>query len=620
MASSGRKSGSAGRKRSLAHYSSQFGSTIGVGVAGGMLVLLVVAVLGVFMSSGFAQLQQQQVGLASLVAAQQLSYVDSLVDAAVEAVQRNDLDGGISKLMTALRINSEDAHTNQLLGTVYAKMSQPQQSIFYLNRSLELSGWKDSLVGANYIEVLRSAGFLDEANRVGWKLLQLHPASQHGILYFNLGVVQEHLDNYEVAARLHIRAINVEPTYKSAWKNLFALYLHDLEQYDNAEQVARQGLIAFPDDLYFRMALGLSLQYAVKLDEAIQVFKEVLAIDPNHYNAKSSLGAVYQVYGKAQLALEAYESAMPFKDNDSAIRNNYGALLGVMGRKAEEVRWLKESLQIEPNMAHALINLGGYYQDEGRLDIATSYFTRAIALNYQTTIVSLRISLLMYPICDSWQQMITGRIKAQQRLIQFITENMHRNVTKSNLDASIDRIHFYIVYHGLNDRRFQELVVQAYRIALTGFEVFAPQFIAGSVSPAIDELHHEIVPLGSASLSRRVKIGFISKFFGIFEPHALLLDGVMKNLPRSRFEVYALPVHRTDTKPLTPSIVEAADHIVEISLKHEHAMLQLSQLDLDILVFADTMGEPMTHFLAHSRIARVQVKYLMCLVVGYFCF
>jgi uncharacterized metal-binding protein len=83
MASSGRKSGSAGRKRSLAHYSSQFGSTIGVGVAGGMLVLLVVAVLGVFMSSGFAQLQQQQVGLASLVAAQQLSFVDSLVDAAV---------------------------------------------------------------------------------------------------------------------------------------------------------------------------------------------------------------------------------------------------------------------------------------------------------------------------------------------------------------------------------------------------------------------------------------------------------------------------------------------------------------------------------------------------------
>lgn len=62
-------------------------------------------------------------------------------------------------------------------------------------------------------------------------------------------------------------------------------------------------------------------------------------------------------------------------------------------------------------------------------------------------------------------------------------------------------------------------------------------------------------------------MGFISKFFGVFEPHALLLDGVMKYLPRSQFVVVALPVARTDGKPLAPTVAEASDFIYEVSLR-----------------------------------------------------
>ena len=107
---------------------------------------------------------------------------------------------------------------------------------------------------------------------------------------------------------------------------------------------------------------------------------------------------------------------------------------------------------------------------------------------------------------------------------------------------------------------------------------------------------------------RKVKIGFLSKFFGIFEPHGLLLDGVMKYLPRHNYEVYALPIARSDSKPLSPSIADAVDYVVEISLSWEYSKVILGQLGLDVLVFADTMSEPMAHFLAHCRYARIQVK------------
>ena len=70
-----------------------------------------------------------------------------------------------------------------------------------------------------------------------------------------------------------------------------------------------------------------------------------------------------------------------------------------------------------------------------------------------------------------------------------------------------------------------------------------------------------------------------------------------------------MPIARTDGKPLSPQILEAADRVVETSLSHSHVFKMVDLLDLDILVFADTMSEPMTHFLAHSRLATIQVAF-----------
>ena len=99
----------------------------------------------------------------------------------------------------------------------------------------------------------------------------------------------------------------------------------------------------------------------------------------------------------------------------------------------------------------------------------------------------------------------------------------------------------------------------------------------------------------------------MSKFFALFEPHVLLLDGAMKYLPRDSFEVICIPIPRSDVKPLAPSLVDGCDVIVEISYDFDHTIEKLNLLNLDILVFADTLSEPMNHFLAHSRLAKIQV-------------
>jgi protein O-GlcNAc transferase len=116
-------------------------------------------------------------------------------------------------------------------------------------------------------------------------------------------------------------------------------------------------------------------------------------------------------------------------------------------------------------------------------------------------------------------------------------------------------------------------------------------------------------PLPSASPIARIKVGFLSKYFGVYEPHGLLLEGVMKHLPRSLFEVYAITTTPGEGKFLSPIIVKSSDHVVFIPLLHIFAYEQISDLHLDILIFADTLSEPTTHFLAQSRMAPLQAAF-----------
>jgi predicted O-linked N-acetylglucosamine transferase (SPINDLY family) len=340
--------------------------------------------------------------------------------------------------------------------------------------------------------------------------------------------------------------------------------------------------------------------------------------------------------GKANEALFHYEKAMPFYDLDAGIRNNYGALLGTLNKKEEEVYWLQEALKIDPNMTHALVNLVGYYQDEGILPKAVEYLSKAISLEPGNHMLALRKALIMSPVLISWRDMIKERNAATAAVLNHNSHLRKNPITKMALDSSLDRIHFYVVYHGVNDRYLQELIIEAYHLLLKNIDFLSPslwnyqqqQFAALKSSypliSTLDLFQIQIRPAllqAGSSLSyptkgqgqllytppRKIRIGFISKFFGIFEPHAMLLDGIMNYLPRNQYTIIVLPVARTDVKPIHPTLVDSSDMIVEISLQSEHALQILSGLQLDILVFADTMSEPITHFLAHSRVASVQV-------------
>ena len=121
---------------------------------------------------------------------------------------------------------------------------------------------------------------------------------------------------------------------------------------------------------------------------------------------------------------------------------------------------------LDQNMNNALVNLGSHYQDEGDLQFAEVHFKRALySVKYaprttfeidinRTVLLSIRISLMTSPVSNNWSDMLQNRQTIENNLIHLLSSE----AVRTDLDASLDRTHFKMKYHGLNDRFIQEMV------------------------------------------------------------------------------------------------------------------------------------------------------------------
>lgn len=558
----------------------------------------------------------------------------------IDAVQRNDFDSAIAHLRSAL---SEDPSSNfiqQLLGSVCFQVGQQDDAFKYLKQAYDGGGYDQAHIVANYIEVLRGLGRLEEARNAGRAALvnnRVKKDAQVATLYNNLALVESELGNYTATAQVLRELVQLDPSNFDAWKQLGEVLLDKVSPIQ-ASEVLTQAVQLFPNNHQIHFLLGVSLHHQEKLNEAITAYFRANELNSSFMPTIANIAAALQSLGRAQDAMKYYEIAIPALPNDAGLINNYGALLGTMGKKEEEVVWLKRALAIDPLLEPALVNLGGHYQDDGLLEEARHYFSQAIPVTPNPGLLQMRMLMLLSPVHSSWESMVEERIMFESNLEKIkLLPREHVTDGKHALDTTLDRIHFYVQYHGINDRSVQEKVSQSYDYFVDDINQMSDRCTSSGPggSGSISSLQSHMgsgLPLmssssssssrsssregseGSASSSSnsyqsKARIGFLSKFFGLFEPHGLLLDGVMKYLPREHFRVIVLPVARTDTKPLSPTVKSASDEVHEVSLTYQHALYMIKSLNLDVLVFADTMSEPMTHFLARNRLAPIQMAF-----------
>lgn len=518
--------------------------------------------------------------------------------AAADAVHARDYPGAMNLLEEAISLAPNSIDALQLYGALAVKLGDYDRGLPYIQKAIELDNWTNPEVVSNYIQALRLDGRMEKALEVARKAVALFPTS----ISLLVNSAYAFMDAKDIhSTDLFEAVLKLRPDNLDYWQGLIEVYLR-LGLIKEAEAVAKRGAKLHPQSGRMMYYLGHCAQLQDRITEALELYQISTQLDPSDREAWAGIGGAFQELGQLEDAADVYSRIAEISMNDHAFLNNFGALLTNMDHRHEEGEmYLRKAIEMKPDSLKTLANLGTYYHDEGSIPLAREMFHRASAA-YQSrhtehnNLFGLRAALILPQVPSSYENMVDERNRLERELREFIAHSPPTG-PKDVLDGVFDRTVFYIQYHGFNDRLIQELISEVYRKNILDFEVFNEL-----ANPSLSA-----IAMNYQKKSKKIRVGFISKFFGVFEPHALLLDGVMQYLPRSKFEVYAFPVTRSDGKPLAPGISEGADVIVPLSLNHAEATIAVSAAGLDILVFADTQSEPMTHFMCHHRIAPVQV-------------
>lgn len=617
-------------------------------------------------------------------------YLDNAIRAILDGLNSK----GADILREANEIYPNTVDIVQLLGSLLSTTGNYLEGSEYLAQAVQLDNYQTPSIAANYIEALRSSGGknVEKARAVGEQTLKTHPMTYE--LIFNLAAVYEtigsmHRDSDDAKKRmeeLYLQCLGLVPPKIVCWQKLMDMKIES-GLYHEADLLADKALEspAFKDpsmraEILFLKGLNAHNQNNFKLALALYLEATELITIKERPMIWANLAALYHVLGDVNNAVAMYDLVLPHFKDDGMVMNNYGALLGIMGRKEEELVYLNKAHELNPDVIETCINLGSYHQDAGNIPLALELFEKTKRLDPTTaTLMTLRQNLILSPVASSWASMLEERERMETKLLELInysniyckagkvngltsdqlreqrnlsavsnSKSVSNNCTiiQQKLDNALDRVHFYISYHGLNDRYIQDLVVTAYHRVISDVSAFNTALGSGDITSWQNSFvliggteKGNVMGLSTSSASakatknpkgrlqiisgntvetssphttvttaRRVRVGFMSKFFGIFEPHGMLLDGFMRYLPKEMFDVVVLEVARTDGKPLAHSIANVSEVIV-LPLNHKAAIELIIGANIDILIFADVMSEPLNHFLAHSRVAPIQMAF-----------
>ncbi len=447
-----------------------------------------------------------------------------------------------------LRLDSRNADALHLLGLVAHRLEKHSVAIDYISRAIAL---KPDVAGfhVNIGAAYGAAGKLEKSVASYCRALEIKPDCAEA--HINLGNVLWDQGKRDEAAASYRRALEIKPNCAAEYRQLGHL-------------LWRQG----------------------KLDDAVVIFQRALQIQPDDAAAQYGLGNAFCSQGKIDQARVHYRRALEINPDNADAHNRLGNVLCSQGKLEEAVACYGRALEVEPGCTKAHNNLGNALKEQGKLDEALDCY--AAALNIAPADLSLKLNraLALPLIPGSNEQIRQTRAQLAREINTLLDEPCHFE-DLSRIEAVSS--HFYLAYHGLDDRRLQS------KIAAVQAKIFPSlQYTAA----------HCLGPGCHETRDRPIRVGFLSTFF--FD-HTIgkLTGGLIKELDRDRFETVVLTVPGPADK--WRRFIEAgANATVVLPRDITVAREQIAERKLDVLFYADIGMDPFTYYLAFARLAPVQ--------------
>jgi len=390
----------------------------------------------------------------------------------------------------------------------------------------------------------------------------------------------------ETSVNHSVNASNVAPPSELLMRGVA---LHQAGMLNEAEASYRALLARNPHDCDALHYLGLIALQRGLHQEAIYLIESAIRINRAIPAFHCNLGNAYKELGQLDSAIAAFREAVRLDPRFGVAYSNLGNTFLDKGKLDDAVLCYRKAIALIPDFAEAHKNLGSTLREQGKLDEALACYRRAQSLNPNDGLKVASL-LMLPPIMGTQAEMLENRARFEHNLDHLLAEG----ITLTDPSKEFGATNFYLAYHGLNDRAIQQKTARLYEQACPALLYTAPH----CASPS--------------SASNKTRIGFLSKF--IYAHSVSLCYGrVVEALAkRDEFEVSLISSHGHQEESARNAYPNFSGTHVHLPNQLDLAREKVAALGLDILVYLDIGMDPLSYFLAFSRLAQVQ-----CVVGGH---
>jgi predicted O-linked N-acetylglucosamine transferase (SPINDLY family) len=510
----------------------------------------------------------------------QPNHPDALHLLGVIAHQVGQHDTAISYIMQAIDHNAQAPEYHNNLAEVYRAQGKLSEAVTHYRQAVALR--PDYAKAHNNLgAVLLEQGKLDEASMCCQKALAIEPGYPEA--HYNLANALRARGKLEEAEAYYRQAVALRPTLAEAHINLGAT-LQDQGRLAEAELNFGQAVALRPDISHGHYNLANALKARGKPEEAEAHYRQAVALPPALPEAHNNLGNLLRERGDLDEAVACYRQALSLRPAAAEVHHNLGITLSEQGYLEEAVAHCRQALALRPTSADIYLSLAGTLELEGKIQEALESYQHALVLSPNDGI-RIRIATILPVIIGPHEDVMEIRSTFDRNVTSLLEESLLiRDPVKD-----IGRTNFNLAYHGQNDRDLQVKMARLCAKACPSLLYTAP---------------HCRNPRHKQG-KQKIRIGFISRFF-YNHSVAYTTAGLIANLSREIFHVCVFSFGTRRNHPFSQLIHQKADSSVLLPRDLEFARQRIAAEECDVLVYADIGMEPLTYFLAFSRLAPVQ--------------
>jgi protein O-GlcNAc transferase len=468
-----------------------------------------------------------------------------------------------------------------LLGASHIGLGRPDRAVACFESILRIDPGHAEAHN-NLGTAFQAGGDLTSAQKSFARAVHFKP--NHAEAHFNLGNILGRKREFEAAIESYNRSLEFKPDYAEAHNNLGSV-LKEAGELDRATESYARALKFKPDYADAHNNFGNALKARGELTRAIAHYRRALDGGQNLAAIYSNLGSALREAGELLASIDSYGRALRHKPDHGTAHGNLGNALQEKGDLAAAIRCYRRGLTIIPSQTEWYVSIANSEKERGHTDEARLNYQRAIILSPTDLKHRYLAALLLTKIAHSVDQIRAAR----EHFGAGISDLGRLAHTLEEPEARIPAAAFDLAYHDQGDRDLMVALSQLFRAKAPSLNYTAPR-----------------VSSWAGQGSRRIKVGICSQYLA---NHTIgkLYKGLIEKIDRSRFDLTLLHASRSRHDAFSANLDHQADKSIILPANLSDQQGVIAGEAFDVLFYPDIGMAPATYFLAHARLAPVQV-------------